>query len=200
MKFFGDANMQQNQLQQAVIPLELAFPATPKVGQIAFVNKILYICVSITDMLPVWVPLSRELTLYTHTQPVAADTWSITHNLNTTSVQVQVFDSNDKMVIPDEITVTGANTATVEFNTPITGRAVVLTGHNDGLTKPVYSYMFYQTESSNNWVVMHNLGREPIVRVFIGNQEVQPASITHNSSNQLTINFNAAYTGIAKLI
>ena len=200
MKFFGNANLQQNQLQQAVIPLELAFPGVPKVGQIAFVNKILYICVSVTDGLPVWVPLSQELTLYTHNQSTPATTWSIVHNLNTTSVQVQVFDANDRVVIPDEITVTSANTATVTVNTAFAGRAVVLTGHNDGIAKPTYSYLHYQTESASTWTITHNLGREPIVRVFVGNQEVQPSSITHTSVNQLSVNFGAPYAGIVKLI
>lgn len=200
MKFFGNANLQQNELQQAVIPLELAFPPTPKVGQIAFVNRILYICVSITNGLPVWVPLSQELTLYTHSQTTPATTWNIEHDLNTTSVQVQVFDSNDRVIIPDEIIVNTANTAIAMFNTALIGRAVVLTGHNNGIAKPTYSYIHYQTESSDSWTILHNLGREPIVRVFIGNQEVQPSSITHNSANQMTINFSTAHSGIVKLI
>jgi len=200
MKFYGNANMQQNELQQAVIPIEERFPVSPKVGRLAFVNSILYICVDITDNLPVWVPLTRELTLYTHAQPTASDTWNITHGLNTTGVQVQVFDVQDRVLIPDEITVSDANTAIVTFNTAITGRAVVLSGHNDGNVKPTYSFIHYQTQSSNSWVIQHNLGREPIVRVFIGNQEVQPQSITHDTLNSLTIAFAQPYVGIAKLI
>lgn len=200
MKFYGHANLQQNELQQAVIPLELAFPAAPIVGRLAFVNSILYICVDITNNLPVWVPLTRELTLYTHSQNTASATWNITHGLNTTGIQVQVFDTSDRVMIPDEITVTDGQSATVTFNTPISGRAVVLTGHNEGNTKPTYSYMHYQDSPANSWVVNHGLGREPIVRVFVGNQEVQPQSITHTTSNSLTIAFAQAYSGIAKLI
>jgi hypothetical protein len=200
MKFYGHANLQQNELQQAVIPIEVAFPVSPKVGRLAFVNTILYICVSIANGLPVWVPLTRELTLYTHSQGTVSDTWSIVHNLNTVSVQVQVFDNSDSVMIPDQITVTGPNTATVTFSSPIMGRAIVLTGHNDGSVKPTYSFTYYQTEPSMSWVVIHNLGREPITRVFIGNQEVQPQSITHNSLNQLTIAFAQPYAGIAKLV
>lgn len=201
MKFYGHANLQQNELQQAVIPIEAAFPASPKVGQLAFVNSILYICVDITNgNLPVWVPLTRELTLYTHSQNSASDSWTINHGLNTTGIQVQIFDTSDRVLIPDEITVSDSQSCTVTFNTPISGRAVVLTGHNDGNVKPTYSYMHYQTETSNAWVVNHGLGREPIVRVFIGNQEVAPQSITHTTSNSLTIAFAQAYSGIAKLV
>ena len=200
MKFFGNANLQQNELQQAVIPFDTNFPTVPKVGQLSFVNKILYICVDLTDNLPVWVPLTRELTLYTHSQNSAATTWSINHGLNSTSVQVQVFDTDDRIVLPDDIVVSTANDVSVTFNTALSGRAVILTGHNDGNVKPTYSYIHYQTESSASWVINHGLGREPIVRVFIGGQEVQPQSITHTSLNSLTIAFAQSYVGIAKLV
>lgn len=201
MKFYGHANLQQNELQQAVIPIEEAFPASPKVGQLAFVNQILYICVNITNgNLPVWVPLTRELTLYTHAQNTASATWEIPHGLNTTSIQVQIFDTSDRVLIPGDIIVSNSQACTVQFGSQISGRAVVLTGHNDGSVKPTYSYMHYQTVADTAWVINHGLGREPIVRVFIGNQEVQPRSITHTTSNSLTIAFAQAYSGIAKLI
>lgn len=200
MKSYGHLNLQQNELQEAVIPIETRFPTSPKVGRLAFVNQILYICVDVTNNLPVWVPLTRELTLYTHAQTTASDTWTIVHGLNSTAVQVQVFDTADRVLIPGEITVSNANSVVVDLNTAIAGRAVVLTGHNDGSVKPTYAFVHYQTDSSSSWVVVHNLGREPITRVFIGNQEVQPQSITHNSLNQLTIAFSQAYTGIVKLV
>lgn len=200
MKFFGHANLQQNELQQAVLPIEEYFPAEPKVGRLAFVNSILYICVSIANGLPVWVPLTRELNMYTHVQTAPSDLWVIPHNLNTTSVQIQVFGTDDRVIIPDEIIVGAANQATIKLNTEISGRAIVLTGHNDGSPKATYSFIHYQTESNPQWVITHGLGREPIVRVFIGNQEVQPQSITHNSLSQLTITFSQAYTGVAKLV
>jgi hypothetical protein len=200
MKFFGHANLMQNELQQAVIPLENAFPAAPKAGQLAFVNKILYICVEITDGLPIWVPLTRELTLYTHAQDVAASTWTINHDLNTTAVQVQVFGVDDHYIAPTDIVVANASSITVTFGSAVSGRAIVLTGHNDGNPKPTYSYIHYQTVSSNSWVVNHGLGREPITRVFVGNQEVQPQSITHTTLNSLTVAFSQPYVGIVKLV
>jgi hypothetical protein len=201
MKFYGHANLQQNELQNSVIPIEERFPSTPKVGQLAFVNKILYICVDLTNgNLPVWVPLTRELTLYTHSQNTAQSMWTIKHNLNTTSVQVQVFDTSNRVIIPDEITIVDANTVTVDTHAPLSGRAIVLTGHNDGNVKPTYSFIHYQTEAATDWVINHGLGREPIVRVFVGNQEVQPLAIVHNSLNQLTVRFSEAFTGIVKLI
>lgn len=200
MKHFGNINLQQNQLQQAVIPVETAFPVSPIVGRLAFVNSILYICVDTTNSLPVWVPLTRELTLYTYSTSTASSTWTINHGLNTTGVQVQVFDVNQQVLIPDTITVVTSNQVIVTFSAAITGSAVVLSGHNDGNVKPTYSFIDYQTTASASWDIVHNLGREPITRVFIGNQEVQPQSITHVSNNELIIAFSQPYTGIAKLI
>src|SRR5215216_4482455 len=108
MKFYGNANLQQNELQNAVLPLDTAFPTTPKVGQLAFVNSTVYICVSAANSLPVWVPMTREITAYTHNQGNASATWNISHNLNSTSVQVQVFDALGRMFIPDNILVNDA--------------------------------------------------------------------------------------------
>ena len=131
MKFYGHANLQQNELQNAALSTLTAFPVTPVVGQIAFVNSTEYICVG-SGQLPVWVPLTREITAYTHSQPDASSTWTINHDLNTTSVNVQVFDASSRMVIPAEIETTSPTVVTVMFGTAQAGRAVIVSGHFDG--------------------------------------------------------------------
>lgn len=200
MKFFGDINLQQNELQQAVIQIEDGFPVNPKVGRMANVNHILYLCVSLTDGLPLWVPMTRELTMYTHTQSEAADEWTINHGLNTVGVQTQVFDATGRVLIPDDIFVSTSNQVVVSWNTPITGRAVILSGHQDGMVKPTYSFTHYQNPAASTWNITHNLGHNPIVRVFVGNSEVQPSSVVHNSLNEMTITFSAPLAGVAKLV
>ncbi len=199
MKFYGHANLQQNEIQNGVLTTLTQFPDSPKVGQIAFVNSIVYICVT-AGSLPVWVPLTREITAYTHVQEADADTWNVVHNLNTTSVNVQIYDQTSNVVIPNSIVTTGPNTATVTFSTAVQGRAVVVTGHFDGNVKPTYAQTFYQSPASTTWTINHNLGYNPIVRVFIGTSEVQPASITHPSANQTVITFTTAQAGYARLI
>ena len=199
MKFYGHANLQQNELQNAVLSTLTEFPATPKIGQIAFVYSTVFICVAV-DPLPVWVPLTREITAYTHSQGTAASTWNVTHSLNTTSVNVQVYDNNNRMILPDEIETISPTEATIYFSAAQAGRAVFVSGHFDGNQKPVYAYTHYQNSAATNWVITHNLGYNPIVRVFIGNQEVQPLSITHNTANQVTITFSTAQVGYARLI
>lgn len=200
MKFYGHANLQQNELQNAVLSTLTSFPPNAKVGQIAFLNRIVYICVQVTPGPPIWVPMTNEITAYTHLQESPTATWTVTHSLNTTSVNVQVFDGNSFVIIPDSITTNSANVATITFGTPVSGRAVVVTGHFDGNVKPTYAYTHFQTSSSTEWVINHNLGYEPIIRVFLGTQEVQPATITHNTLNQTTITFTTAVAGTARLI
>jgi len=200
MKFYGNIALNQNQIQQASLESEYQWPADPVVGQILFMNKVVYICVQITGGLPVWVPLTREVEMYVHIQDVAGATWTVNHDLNTAFVVVQVFDGNDQVVIPQDITVVNASQVTIGFGVAAAGRAVILTGSLEGNQKPTYAVEYNQTTPSASWVISHNLGYQPIVRVFSGSYEIQPSSIFHNSSNQLTIAFTSAQTGVAKLI
>ena len=200
MRFYGNIALNQNEIQNAVMQSETNWPTSPKVGQLLFMNKIVYICVSIDNSLPVWVPLTQELTMYIHTQINPATTWTISHDLNTVFVNVQVFDANNEVVIPDVIEVIDSATISVRFSGYQAGRAVVLTGNSEGNKKPTYAYEYSQTSPSSSWVIQHNLGYAPIIRVFSGQYEIQPLSIAHDSSNQVTITFSSPQVGVAKLI
>lgn len=200
MKFYGDAQLQQNYLKDAVLPLDSFFPINPKVGQFVFKDRVVYICVEIVDNVPIWVPMTNEITAYTHIQSASASTWNISHPLNSGHVSVTVYDTSNRVVLPNEITVNGPSSVTIDFGQPAQGKAVVLTGTFDGQTKPTYAFEFYQTTPSNTWVIPHALGRYPAIRVFIGNQEVQPATITFDSLDQTTITFSTPQVGQAKLI
>lgn len=199
MKFYGHANLQKNELQNAALQTLTTFPTSPVVGMMAFVNSVVFICVQ-AGALPVWVPLTREITAYTHVQASSSTTWTIMHNLNTTSVNVQVYDNLNRVVLPNEIETNSPNSVSITFAAAQAGRAVIVSGHFDGNVKPTYAYTHYQNTASTAWVVVHNLGYYPIVRVFIGSNEVQPASIVHDSTDQLTISFSTAQAGYARLI
>lgn len=58
----------------------------------------------------------------------SSTTWTINHNLNTRYVIVQTFDSNHNQILPQEITLTNANTATATFSAAESGYAVVTVG------------------------------------------------------------------------
>lgn len=200
MKFYGDITLNQNEIQQAVLPTEYDWPVSPKVGQILFKDKVVYICVQISGGLPVWVPLTREVEMYVHIQDVAAATWNITHDLNTAFVLVQVYDGNSMMVVPNNVTINSASTVQIDFGVPAAGRAVILSGSLDGSQKPTYAVEFNQTTPSTQWVINHNLGYAPIIRIFSGSYEIQPSAIFHNDSNTVTISFTTPQTGVAKLV
>lgn len=54
---------------------------------------------------------------------VAASTWTITHNLNSSNAIIQIVDNNGYVVLPNEIRITSANVITVTFGTAQTGTA-----------------------------------------------------------------------------
>jgi hypothetical protein len=200
MRFYGDIALNQNELQQAVMQTEYDWPANPKVGQLVFKNSVVYICIQISGGLPIWVPLTREIEMYVHVQDIASNEWIINHPLNTAYVLVQVFDGNSQMVIPNVVTINSASQITIDFGGNAAGRAVILSGSLDGAQKPTYALEFHQTTPSTSWVITHNLGYAPIARVFSGSYEIQPSSIFHNSSNQVTLSFTTPQTGVAKLV
>lgn len=60
---------------------------------------------------------------FCHIQGTASTTWTINHNQNTDKVIVQIFDTADEAIIPDEITIVNVNTVQVDFFAPQDGRA-----------------------------------------------------------------------------
>ena len=200
MKYYGDINLNQNQLQNAIIPIDPYFPTNPKVGQLAFVQKILYICVDNVNDLPIWIPLTNEINTFIHSQTTSLAQWQVNHNLNSGTVQVQVFGNDNKMVIPNEITITDKDNVTIDFGIPFSGRAVVMIGSTDGNSRPDFGFEYIQTSLSSTWTINHFLGYNPIIRVFVGNEEVQPAQIIHDSLNVSRVIFSSPYVGVAKCI
>jgi hypothetical protein len=200
MKSYGNINFQQNLAQQLAFEVESGFPSTPVVGRILFTNKRLYICIDLGSGTPVWIPLTNEVNTYTFQQGSASATWNINHNLATTNPMVQIYDSTPRMLIPDQVTIVDSNNITVTFGSPMIGTAVIMYGDIDGAPKSQYAYTFYQTNLNTTWTVNHNLGYNPIVRVFVGTEEVQPATVSFPTINQVVITFATAQIGVARLI
>lgn len=201
MKSFGHINMQQNEIQEMAIAVEANFPAVPVPGRIVFKDRTLYMCVAIETGTAIWIPLTREIESYEHVQSVANTTWTIKHNLNTSLPSVQVYGIDNKAIFPGDIEIIDNHTVEITLGVAATGRAIVLIGSIAGVPRiPIYAYEHYQTELSDAWVINHNLGYHPIIRVFSGNQEINPASITHNSNFQATINFSSPQVGTARLL
>jgi hypothetical protein len=200
MKTFGHINFQENEIQQAGIGVETVFPEFPKVGRLLFKDKVLYICAEIQEGMPVWIPLTNEIGTYIHYQNMENTTWVVTHNLYTTSPVVQVYQPDNRMVLPDSIEVISNRALRITFGRAVTGRAVILTGPDTGLVKENAGYEHTQADLSDVWTINHGLGFYPMVRVFIGNYEVMPASIEHPDMFTTIVRFTEPQAGIARLV
>ena len=53
----------------------------------------------------------------------ATSTWTLNHNLNEKHPSIEVFDSNDEVIIPQKIEATSVNQVVVSFASPQTGRS-----------------------------------------------------------------------------
>lgn len=203
MKFYGDINLQDNEMQKMVLQHETDFPLTPLVGRVAFRNKRVWICIEAPT--PVWVPLGGEIDTYVHDQDIAATTWTVSHNLDANYPVVQIYDENGDMVaFPESVEIIDTNTVEVTFLGEMTGKAVVMHGETDtflNLLIPRWSYEYTQGTASTAWVVRHYLGYAPIVRVFTNDDvEILPKSIEIDDIFQVTIRFENATAGRARLI
>ncbi len=58
---------------------------------------------------------------YVETVSSALATWTVIHNQGSTNFIAQVFDSDGKVIIPNEIETTDSNTVTVKLGTAATG-------------------------------------------------------------------------------
>jgi hypothetical protein len=66
------------------------------------------------------------LATYTHTQNTLSSTWVITHNLNTTNINIDViveYNSSLEKILPNAIEVVDSNTVHVVFTNSFIGSA-----------------------------------------------------------------------------
>jgi hypothetical protein len=134
---------------------------------------------------------------YEHTQGSANATWTITHNMGFQYPVVSVYDDNDKLVIPMEVTATSANVLTVTFDSAVDGTAILSTGGSR--TAGGQNYNHTQGSANVTWTVSHNLEYQyPAVTVYDGNSDVIiPQRIRATNANTLTLTFTEAESGFA---
>lgn len=197
MKVFGTLDLTFGSISQFSFDIATDWPADPKPGMAIFMDQRLMLCVDIAA-LPVWVPLTQQMTMFRYSQPSASSRWEIAHNMNTGTPLVQCYDENGDVVMPSSIHSTDANNIVVLFPEPVAGTAVLLSGIESGQPAPTVAFTASYTDEAE-WVVVHNLGYNPAVRVYQGSKEVQPKSIVHDSTSQLTITFDTAQSGTVVL-
>jgi len=204
MDFHGHINLQENQMRKLAFGAETDFPSSPVVGRMVFKGFTLYMCVALNGVLPIWIPVTNTINTYKHTQAVASASWVIEHKLTAEYPVVQVYDENNQLAIPDTVTSTGEQEITITFGAAFTGKAIILSSDEipaDGvgiLSPDAVAYAKSFTAEATI-VVKHNLGYYPILRAYIGGDEVQPVSVIHDSIFQLTVTFGSAQTGVLRL-
>jgi hypothetical protein len=142
---------------------------------------------------------------YLHTQSNASNSWAITHSLDFKYVNIDVYDSNDQILLPQTITAQDANTTVVTFATPTSGNAIISKGgatlNLENINIDSSRYLHIQSTAATMWSVTHSLEYDyPSVTVYDGSDKIIiPDEITRVSNNRLTISFASAETGNAHI-
>jgi hypothetical protein len=131
-----------------------------------------------------------------HSQSVAAQTWSFTHNLENQHPVITVYDSNNQVIQPLRIEALTSSSLDVVFSTARTGYIVASIG---GVSTMGTSKRLSQSVNSATWSFQHNVGdRYPIFEVFdsAGNVMI-PSRIETIDSGLANIYFPYPTTGTA---
>lgn len=100
------------------------FPANPRLGTGAIINKILYFYMELGGM-TTWYPFSHFTSSYVHVQGVANATWTVTHNLGTENVWIQVKDESGNILMVSKHDLS-PNQFQLLFTAPATGTVLVV--------------------------------------------------------------------------
>jgi len=98
-------------------------PNDPMLGQMALVDGVLYIYVTLTGI-TTWFPLTNGKSSYVHTQSVAAEQWTVNHNLDSTNFIYMCYDDAHNLTIAN-VVASDLNSFTVQMGTSLTGTVVV---------------------------------------------------------------------------
>jgi len=131
------------------------------------------------------------------TQSSAATTWSFTHNMNTRNPIVQVYGSDYKQIIPNDIVGVNVNTAEIRFDYATTGYVIMSNG--GGLYVTGSTSLLNQTSAATTWSFTHNLNSKYVnFEVYDSNDYVIiPAGIRAIDVNTAELHFAGATAGKA---
>ena len=134
---------------------------------------------------------------YLYTQTTGSTTWTIVHNLNYEYPNVTVYDSDNKVMLPADVTSIDANTTQVTFATSESGHALISVGGIS--TSTADRFLYTASSATSSWVIDHNIGYKYVtVNVYDGaDEQLIPQKITAVSINRTQIDFAAPTTGNA---
>jgi hypothetical protein len=129
-------------------------------------------------------------------QTTPSTSWTFQHNLGQKFPIFQIFDSNDKVIIPSQIIAVSSDSATITFPSAQTGRAIASLGTGPGGMTEAFS-------AATTWSVSHNMGADyPIVTVYDSNRKIVfPNEIRSIDADNVEVYFStpvAGYLNVAK--
>lgn len=189
MKVHGNIDLNLNKLNKFAIDTVAEFPNDPIVGRLIFRSDLqqLFICTRVNPSV-IWFPLLARTVTYVHEQITVSNEWLITHELDTEDVFVQVYGTDEKVIIPEEIIVLNNNQIKILFAQNVAGKAL-LAGLNNSF-KFQKSSLEISFPLSSIWNVNHGLGYYPHVTVLNNSgQVVIPDKVIHIDKNNLRIEF-----------
>ena len=124
---------------------------------------------------------------------------TIVHSFNSKNVSVNVYDENDILIIPQQVTLLDNNNVKIDFGGNTTGFAVLAKGGHlvsGSVPVPQLSTVTDSFTSSTSHTVTHNFNtKDVIVSVYEGDDLIIPDSITTDDVDNVTVTFPEAVTG-----
>lgn len=129
MKIYGVDLAEGSQITNTTVASGTSYPSNPNVGELFYLTSGtvgLYIHNGST-----WLSLaSASMVGYTHVQSSGATTWTITHNMGTTNVQISTYIDDTggtfAKIIPQSERIIDTNTVEVVFSTNRTGKVILV--------------------------------------------------------------------------
>ena len=133
----------------------------------------------------------------TFTQSVAAATWTFTHNLNTRTPLVQVYDSSYNQIVPQYVSSSNAQTVLIGLGVATAGYAVASTGGTINVTGS--NVILNQSVAATTWSFVHNLNTQyPVFTIYNSSSEVIiPQKIVATDATSSLIYFPTTIAGYA---
>ena len=124
---------------------------------------------------------------------------TILHSFNSKNVSVSVYDDNDILIIPQQVTLLDNNNVKIDFGGNTTGFAVLAKGGHlvsGSVPVPQLSTVTDSFTSTTSHTVTHNFGtKEVIVSVYENDELIIPDSISTPTTDTVTVSFPEAISG-----
>lgn len=199
-RVYGNLNLEFGSITNFSFGAQDDFPVNTKPGDTILKDGRLMTCTKMDGGLPLWVPLTQQISMKTYNQVGPSSRWTFAHNMNIGAPVVQTWDELGEQMMPSRIVVVDTNTIEAFFTMPVAGAMTVMAGVDSGIPAADIAFQTDILEESTTWEITHNLGYNPKVDVMIEGFIVQPLRVLHDSTAQLTITFTTPRAGRVILV